>query len=452
MKTELSTSKVILLAFISLSLNLSYHSAKAQTASQSKKVDQKSLDSIASLNYIVKYKIKAVTTHTYDSDDSTLSNAKLSSKEKTIYDREGNMLESIRENGTGKTIQKTVSKLDSRKNLTEYTVYDSTNRVSYLEKRFYDNLDRLTEYTTYDTANKLVSSEKRRYDDLNRLIESSSTMPLYMYSYRQEDKDNDKTCTYTYRSKYDLNDNLIEYITDSSGVIINKTVSKFDAKNRPVYSENYDHNLLQSTEAYVYDKKGGFTQTVEYYWTASKTQCSPNKNRTVTKYDAKGNSIQSINTSDENGATSITKTTSDYKYYDEFRLSSLKTTTETKAEGYNSKSVTSYAYKYDKKGNEIEAVTKYGGSGSSTYTTISEYNSNNEMTRYTVYNGTCMDKPTSVALYIYHPDGKTVKEAIYESFDYPTKSIDKFDSRSIPVEHISTTSNNASRTVYNYEY
>lgn len=443
MKTKLSTSTTVLL--MSFSLFFSY-TLKAQIIAA--KDEKKAMDSTAT-DYIIKYKIKAITIHTYSSEDSTLANAKLASKDRSLYDRNGNRLENISENANGKIMETRKSRYDSKNNLLEYVVYDSMNKISLTEKRQYDNYDRQIEFTTYDSASKVTYSQQTRYDNSGREAETSTTMPLYTYTAKTEDAD--KNVTYTYKNRYDFNDNVVEYTTDSAGVTTNKTLSAYDNKNRLISSQSFDHNQLQSVVSYVYDKKGGSTQTIEYYTNANRTQCSPKKNRAVVKYDSKGYEISSVEISEDNGETSTTKSTNEYKF-DGDKLISIKSTTETKSEGYNSKSVTSQTYKYDKNGNEIESVSKYGGGGSATYTTKTEYNKNNEITKQTVYNGTCMDKPASITLYTYYPDGKKLKEVSYESFDYPSKTIYRYDDRFIPVEQISISPRNASRYVYTYEY
>ncbi|MFY9310452.1 MAG: hypothetical protein WAQ28_15515 [Bacteroidia bacterium] len=422
MNTKLSISKSFLVVFAALGLPvLSLSCLNAQVIASVKKDDLKGIDT--SVNYIVKYKIKAINTLTYSTEDSTLNNAKLSSQAKTIYDRKGNLVENISENWAGKTMTKSVAKFDAKDNLIESTTYDSTGKVR--------------------------TSVKYSYDDANRLTKSSSTSSLGMYTMKPED--DAKTVVYSDIRKYDASGNLIESITDSSGVVIYKTVSQFDNKNQLISSSNYDHNNLQSTITNVYDKKGGYIQTTEYYWSARKTQCSPNKNRTVSKFDSKGNLLSSVSTSDENGAISTQKTTNEYKFSGD-KLLSIKTISEDNAEGFSSKSVSSQTYKYDKNGNEIESVMKYGGGGSSTYTTQTQYNSNNLMVKQTVYNGTCMDKPATISTYTYYPDGKTLKETSTETFDYLSKSVEKYDERELVTESIYKSDYSSTRVVYDYEY
>jgi len=40
----------------------------------------------------------------------------------------------------------------------------------------------------------------------------------------------------------------------------------------------------------------------------------------------------------------------------------------------------------------------------------------------------------------------------HEMFDYPSKFVNKFDERSLQIEHISINIGGSSRAVYNYEY
>jgi hypothetical protein len=381
---------------------------------------KKSADSLSS---VVKYKIKSTTVLRYSTNDSTLNNAKLESKEKTIYSHDGEMMETTSENSKGKMLNKYENKYDSRNNVIQSISYDSLNKITS-ESKFY-------------------------YDDKNRVIESSSSMPLSTYTGKQEDAG--KSLTYTYRNKYDVNGNVVETTEDSSGVIVSRTASTFDNKKHMIRYELYSHAILQSTETMVYDAKGGYTETVEYYWSASKTQCSPNKNRTVSKFDNKDNVVSSLSISDESGVVSTDKTTNEYKYYDATKLLSLKTTTESNSEGYSSKSISSTIYTYDKNGNVTETASKYGGGGGN-YTMKYKYNSANSVIEETIYNGTCMDKPSSIGTYTYYADGKTLKESVSRSYDYPSKTIDKYDDHALLIETILTSEGGSTHNVYNYEF
>ena len=68
------------------------------------------------------------------------------------------------------------------------------------------------------------------------------------------------------------------------------------------------------------------------------------------------------------------------------------------------------------------------------------------------YNGNCMDKPSTIATYIYYPDGVTLKESSSVSYDYPSRNIDKYDERSLNIETISISQNGSYHIVYQYEY
>ncbi|MBL7891693.1 MAG: hypothetical protein JNL63_03615 [Bacteroidia bacterium] len=395
-------------------------SAKAQQSNATDNAETaKKTDTVS---YIVKYKIKSITTFTYRSNDSTLNDVKLESKQKITYDKAGNYIGDLSENGTGKIISRSESTYDSRNNMVESISYDSLNKISY--------------------------SSKYYYDDLNRLFESSTSQPLNLYTYKPEDAG--KYSTYTYRSKYDANGNVIEYTNDSSGTIVSKTLARFDIKNRTVYTAQYDHTTLQSTTTYLYDSKGAYTLTIEYYQTASRTQCSPSKNRTIEKFDERGNMISSVSSTEENGVKSTTKTTYEYKY-DKDKLLLLKTVVESNGDGYASKSTSLQLNKYDKNGNLIESFSKYAGGGGN-YTTKYKYNNNNSLIEQVSYNNNCMDKPTTIATYVYFPDSVTLKESSSVTFDYPSKYIDRYDERSLNMESMSISQNGSSHTVYQYEY
>lgn len=477
MKTKLGISKSVLLLCISLLLNLSYNKMKAQT--NIAELRQKEVDDTmySEKRYLIKNKIKAITRYYYDSDDSIVNNAKLSLKRKFIYDREGNLVEEIRENSKGEIVFKEVSKSDSVNKFSErMSMYiDSENKViASSEKKYfyYDNLNRKIGFKICDSSNNVVASGETTYDDSNRIIGwiyyqpenkfSSSGKTIYDNSNRIIEDSwsevidyyagvvlaNDTTIlTHIFRYKYDLNDYCIEeYIILLSGVVINKTVSKFDNKSRLVFSEYYDHNLLRSKETNVYDKKGGYIQTREYNENHD-THCI------IIEYDNKGNKISDIDTFNKNGSIITTKITNDYKYSNNDKLLSLTTTTETKSQMVSSIITTTNSYKYDTNGNEIELLTM-SESGSVT-TTKKEYNSNNKITKKSVFGEPCASGSSDITFYVYYPDGKTLKESIVEwksPPSYPSKSITKYNERSHVIEEIGIGPSSIDRTVYNYEY
>ncbi len=400
-----------------------YLSPAAITAQRSASIIRKgspiNKDTVSS---IVKYRIKAIIMSTYKSDDSTMSAAKLDSKVISTYNHAGLETSFVDQNSIGKAMNKT-----------EIT---------------YDNKNNVTESASYDSLNKIINHTKYSYDDLNRLIESSSSEVLGIYEGKPADAG--KYVIYSYKNKYDANGNAIETISDSAGVIISRTVSKFDEKKRVTNSEQYEHKTLTRTMVYNYDSKGGSTSTTEFYQNAGRSQCSPNKNRTVSKFDSKGNMILSLSTSEENGAVSTTKTTGEYKYLKD-KLLSAKTITETNSESFTSKSTNQESFKYDASGNMIESVYKYGGGGGST-TERFKYNGNNSVIEEITYSGTCMDKPSSVLAYSYYPDGIRLKETKIVTFDYPSKSIEKLDERSLTTENFYFSPDESRHVVYQYEY
>src|ERR1700751_5778640 len=104
MKTKHFFLKFSLLTVLIILLNMPVNTIKAQPVKYPSLKKEKDADS---LNYVGKYKIKSITISHYGSNDSTLNNVKLESKEKTIYNHDGEYVESISENSIGKMMNKT---------------------------------------------------------------------------------------------------------------------------------------------------------------------------------------------------------------------------------------------------------------------------------------------------------------------------------------------------------
>lgn len=360
----------------------------------------------------MKYKIKSKVALSYKSEDSTLSNAKLESKSKTVYNREGLEVESVEEDSTGKVINRSEHKYNSKNQLLIESIY-------------------------YDSLNVVTSSLKYRYDNLGRVIETINSALNFTSK------------PYVDKNKYDTNGNMIESSTELSGVVVRKYISKFDAQNRLINTELYHRNNLIHKKTYVHDVDGGDTMIDEYYQDASGIQSDPNKNRTTTKYNSKNHIVSSTATSEDNGVLSTTKTINEYKY-DKDKLLLVKTVFEKYGEGCSSKSTSSQSYKYDEKGNVIEYG--YKCEGESDRITKYKYNSNNLRTELTTYVGNCMDKPASIFTFMYYPDGVTLKETLSVNHDFPSTMIERFDERGLITETIYTGQEGTTHVVYKYEF
>lgn len=382
----------------------------------------KALTAADSLNDVKKYKIKSVTTLSYTATDSTFKNADLEYKYKVNYDRVGNSIESYSENKNGKKMQRSESKFNSQNLVVENISYDSLNVVNY--------------------------SSKIKYDIHGNVSETESATQMSIYTYKSEDAN--KYMVYTERNRYDVNQNLIEFSTDSAGTQISKTLQQYDDKNRLVSMTIFTKGFITMKEVTVYDSKGAKTVTNETFEMVSPNQCGPAKNKTVQKFDVKGNMISYVTTSDDNGSVYTTKTSSDYKY-DKDLIISVKTVTETTGEGYSSKTTNTESYKYDKNGNVLESSYKYGGGGGNSITK-SKYNDKNSIIESVSFYGTCTDKPSSITTYKYTADGVTLKESITETFDYPSKSIMRNDEKGLRKEDYYNSERDFSHNVYQYEF
>ena len=375
------------------------------------------------LSYIVKYKIRSITSLSYKSNDSILSNLQPDTKTKTTYDKSGNLTE---EETTGKT-----------------------GKIMYRSVLKYNDNHRLIENIGYDSLNNIISSIKYTIDEQSRIVEFTSS--YHSGQYTENPNYDGKMTTLVYKYKYDANGNMAEEIIDSSGVITSKYIYKYDVKGKSVGNELYNHGVLQSKETDVYDTKGAYTSTYEYYQTPNRLQCSPINNKSISKYDKNGNFISSVETTENNGFISTSKTLMEYKYDKKGNLIYEKTITESNSDGSFSKQISIQTNKYDINNNLTESASK-SPSGNITYATRSKFNNKNQVTESTYYEGTCTDKPSSIATYTYYPDAETMKEILTNSFVYFSKSIIRYDDRGLQTESIDLSQYGSTRSVTAYEY
>lgn len=376
-----------------------------------------------SLNQILKYKIKSITVQLYKTNDSTLTNLKLETKTKSVYNISGLMQETLDENASGKVTYRYVAKFNDQ--------------------------NQETEYTTYDSLSKITAHVRYVFDDTGRVIQTTSTMPMSQYLYKPGDAD--KMVTLIYKDVYDRQGNMIESTTDSSGVETSKTINKYDAQKRLIHYELYDHDVLQMILSNVYDTKGGYTSTEEYYQKPSRTQCSPATNKTVSKYDEKERFLSSVVTSDDDGSITTTTTTVESTYNKADKPLMEKTTSETMGDGSYSKTTTIQVYSYDANENMIESSSKYP-SGAISSTMKLKYNDKNSITEEITYEGKCMDKPSNITTYLYYPDGMTQKETISNSYGAITRNTTEIDERGLMIGYTSTNMYGSTRAVYTYEF
>lgn len=370
----------------------------------------------------VKYNLKSTTTTTYRSKDSTLNNLELEYKTTATYNKKGLEQSYVSVNVRGVTTNKTESE--------------------------YDSQDRLVKSTSYDSAGTTVSIYKYKYDEQNRIVETVTMSPEY--DYVTGSKYGSKLISYGYKSIYDVSGNLVESISDSEGVVLSTQKYQYDKLNRYTKMESYDKSRLNYIETRVYDSKGGYVVTYDELQTPSGNKCLPGTNRTVSVYDKNSMMLSSVSSRNDNGESSTTKTTYEYKKDKKGNIIYSKSTTENKGNNFYSKSTDINTNKYDSNGNLIETTSQYGGSNSSLITTKYKYNAQNSMIEYASYNGSCNDKPESVSIYTYYEDGKTLKE-ISTNSGYGAHSTSKYDSRGLPIEDVSINAYGSSKTVYTYE-
>jgi len=176
--------------------------------------------------------------------------------------------------------------------------------------------------------------------------------------------------------------------------------------------------------------------------------CSPSSNKTTTKYDKDANELSSEAISVVNGVT--TTTTSIFTYtYDKGNMTSMVEITTEAGEDHESKSKGTWTYKYDANGNRIEEAEKgYDGSSLNRYT----YNKKSKQLTEVTY-GSCVDKPVSMTEYAYYPNDTVLKEYIYRSYEYPSKTITRYNKDGEITEEITCDYEGMFEDrVYTYEY
>ena len=370
----------------------------------------------------LKNNIKSIVRFEYISNDSTLNSKKLQYKSTEAYDKEGNMIQTIRENQVGKIIDNIEYKYDLKNKMIEWKTTDSLNEVREIYNYSYDELGRNKE-------------------------EISVTKLSYL---TQNPSDINKTVTYINRHNYYLDTQLIaEETTDSAGKIIFKMETKYDSQQRVLSSSVYNHGILDRTVNNTYNSKGGYKSIIQNYSRSGNSKCSPEKNQSVEMYDEKGMVTSSISTIENNGSVSVTKTTHKNKYLKEMLIYS-ETETEIKADGYTSKQKDVESNKYDANNNLIEASYIYGGTSGGKSKMLYKYN-NKSLIEHTRYSGNCTDKPESTITYYYYPDGVTLKEEITLDI-YNYKSIARYNQQSLITESISLNPFESYQTTYQYEY
>lgn len=230
----------------------------------------------------------------------------------------------------------------------------STTLIEKLAVKFDDKGNKIEE-KLYSSDSSLLDHVAHAYNDQGNLIESK----LYDYkgvkknitTYKYNDKGNlieenfckvEGVVKYARFYVYDVKGNRIEKSYYSDGILEDKTLFNYDSKGNCISWNEFDKaGNLQGRRTFFFDNIGNLVEERHYY----------NENlqeKSVFKYDAMGNKIETYKLSSD-------KTTTKIKY--DVQGNQIEQTQ------YNSSSDTAErktSYKYDDKNNLIEEIYEDG--------------------------------------------------------------------------------------------
>ncbi len=260
-------------------------------------------------------------------------------------------------------------------------------------------------FYTYDKAGNCIKNievNKRGYGN-----DSSFTISKYDTKNRLVYESRDWSSTIY---KYDNASNLIEEIA-TGGMDTVRNIHVFDSLNRNIQNICYKHNTkLYSKNTTEYKNDGGSTLTEEYYSDDGDQFSCETIRKSITQFDAQDNPLSSVETNLEKGETTTTSTLDKYTFTKGMRVI---TDTETQEESSQWRKCYTFSFiqnKYDERGNLLEKVCKgdkhkYDRYPKITYT----YNEKNKYLETDNYSA-CSDIPIEKIIYVYFPDGTTVKQ------------------------------------------
>lgn len=380
-------------------------------------------DSIYKL-LIQKSKIKSTTVKGYKSNDSSFVNLDFVSKTNTTYNSNGLELLTQWENDKGLIFRKTENKYDDKGRFVLFTEYDSSYFVMLnTQEYFYKNNDReIDEYYT---------STEYNYDE-------------------KGNKSNIKSRLRITKQKLDLTGNLIEQIDSIQGTV-STFKFKYDNMNRRIQTEFYYGSVINYIETTNYNSKGERVVTKDYLQKSENTSYLPGQNRNIKKYDNNGNILSEISSYEINGLLTTTSTSYEYRFNKQDKLIEVITKKDSKEPNSSSTTVDKSTYKYDNKGNIIQTSRQQAGPNSTLTTIKYKYDTKNNMIENVTYKDTFSNYPESIKTYIYHEDGKTIKEESEKTSRY--NSVLKYDTRGLKIEAIHIDYyDSCSKTIYSYEY
>ncbi|HWY99027.1 MAG TPA: hypothetical protein VNY36_08080 [Bacteroidia bacterium] len=401
------------------------------------------------LNYYYGYdtlspKFKAVTETEFMVDDSTMSNKKMMTKEKTTFNKLGQKLVYVKIDTTG-LLDSDIYAYDANFYKARQTKYrrDNLNHMVKVEDEIWVNNAHGfalkdsswtcgprygNQYPVAGAKVKIeISASHSKYDSANNELENISvdgedTTIIYnkynkygvIYSETHERAGVSKEYT-----AYDTLYNVISRINQGA----EDTTSEYSAYNDKSWllssSKSIGKNILEVTHI-TYEKDGRFTKIFDETPISDGLSC-PNNSRTVSVYDTGNNLLSEIVTSEKSGKPFVTTTIHTYVRKNGHIVTDTTSNTE---EGYlySLSSTQVKTWKYDAHGNELETTNEGGGEYSESGKTTSKYNAEDNITEYDKYNSCNADKPENSVYYTYYKGGKNIKEVKTGGGSYTSKT------------------------------
>ncbi len=199
-------------------------------------------------NNNLKGKVFSEIIYSYEVKDSfgIIVKGKQNHNQKYIYDKQGNIIESIYYNFNGDIIYKKIKEYDIKNNLISEVEYKNNDSLILLKRKYNINNNLIEEFKNGKLATWL-------YDKNDNMIESDS--------YNEFGK-----LTRKWKNKYNSNNNYTESILyDSTGKITIKWIVKYDLKNNKIESLKFTSDgLLEEKEKYFYNSKNQLFEKFVY--------------------------------------------------------------------------------------------------------------------------------------------------------------------------------------------
>ncbi len=276
--------------------------------------------------------IKSLTVKEYNvsGDTSTFVKGALVSSSKSVFNKYGNMIESIKYKIDNSIIERETFEYNISNNVTQHCIYSSNGILISKSIVDYDTKGIKTFYKQYNSNRRLIAHEKFIADEKGNIVESYNAFgSVYPRTI----------------SKYDSKNNLVEEKIISSVTNIKYIYHNYDKKGNVVYELKLKSNgSIESKFKSKYDKKGNKVLKIVFDGEdkiVEKIVFQYSKKKKIIKenyFYPDGSFKYSINT-----------------YYDKFEKP-----IKYKYTGYYDNQY-DYKYIYDKKGNIISTIRFWAG-------------------------------------------------------------------------------------------